>query len=161
MKYGNERGFTFIELMIVLVILGILAGLAVSSLDLLFSKDKLRASTSTVTTSLYTARMKAVNEAEPYGVQFDQAGSGNFLIVRDPEGANEVRGAAYSLEDGIDFSTINFNNWLAIFNEFGQLEKSCLPAGTMTGTIIISNSSVDSTMVEVTVITGRIRETNL
>ena len=159
MKHGNEKGFTFIELMIVLVILGILAGLAIPSLDLLFSKDKLRASTSTVTSSLYVARMKAVNEAEPYGVQFNV--DGLFTIVRDPEGASEIRGAGYKLEDGITFSEVNFEDWLVIFNEFGQLEKSCLPSGEMTGSIIITNGVVDSTMVEVTFITGRIRETNL
>ena len=159
MKQGNEKGFTLVELMIVLVVLGILAGLAVPSLDLIFSKDKLRASTSTVTSSLYVARMKAVNEAEPYGVQFEE--DGLFKIVRDPEGANEIRGAGYNLEEGISFSEINFNDWLVIFNEVGQLEKSCLPSGVLTGTITLTDGIVDSTMVEVTFITGRIRETNL
>ncbi len=159
MKQGNEKGFTMIELLIVLVILGILAGLAVPSLSHLFSKDKLRASTTTVTSSLYVARMKAVNEAEPYGVQFDA--DGLFTIVRDPAGANEIRGAGYNLEEGISFSEINFQNWLVVFNEFGQLEKSCLPSGVLTGTITITNGIIDSTMVEVTFLTGRIRETNL
>ncbi len=159
MKQGNEKGFTMIELLIVLVIIGILAGLAVPSLDLLFSKDKLRSSTSTVTSSLYVARMTAVNKAEPYGVQFDE--DGLFTIVRDPAGANEPRGAGYNLEEGISFSEINFQDWLVIFNEFGQLEKSCLPSGVMTGTIILTNGIIDSTMVEVTFLTGRIRETNL
>lgn len=159
MKQGNEKGFTMVELLIVLVIIGILASLAVPRLDLLFSKDKLRASTSTVTSSLYVARMKAVNEAEPYGVQFDV--DGLFKIVRDPDGANEVRGAGYNLEEGISFSEINFQDWLVIFNEFGQLEKSCLLSGVLTGTIILTNGINDSTMVEVTFLTGRIRETNL
>ena len=159
MKQGNEKGFTMLELLIVLVIIGILAGLAVPSLDLLLSKDKLRASTTTVTSSLYVARMKAVNEAEPYGVQFDV--NGLFTIVRDPEGANEIRGAGFNLEEGISFSEINFLSWLAIFNEFGQLEKSCLPSGVLTGTITLINGIIDSTMVEVTFLTGRIRETNL
>ena len=159
MKQGNEKGFTMIELLIVLVIIGIMAGLAVPRLDLLLSKDKLRASTTTVTSSLYVARMKAVNEAEPYGVQY--AVDGLFTLVRDPEGANEITGAGYNLEEGISFSEINFINWLVIFNEFGQLEKSCLPSGVLTGTITLINGIIDSTLVEVTFLTGRIRETNL
>ncbi|MBN1292558.1 MAG: prepilin-type N-terminal cleavage/methylation domain-containing protein [Candidatus Latescibacteria bacterium] len=161
MMKPNESGFSFVELMIVMVVIGIMAGLAVPSLNLVFKKDKLRTSTATVTASLYTARMKAVNEAEPYGVQFDEGGSGNFYIIRDPEGANEIRGAGYSLESGISISENNFEDWLVIFNEFGQLEKSCLTGGEMTGTIIITNSSIDSTKVELNYLTGRIRERNL
>ena len=106
MKTGNDRGFTFAELLIVMVMLGILAALAIPSLDLVFSKDKLRKSTSTVTSSLYLARMKAVNDSEPYGVQFND--NGDFYLVRDPEGASEIKGATNHLEQGIFFSSINF-----------------------------------------------------
>ena len=162
MKIDRENGFTLVEIMIVMVIIGILVGIATPSLDLYFSRDKLKTSTSTVTSTLYTARMKAINESEPYGVQFDLLGGSNlFYIIRDPEGANEAKGAGYTLENGISFSSMDFVNWLIIFNEFGQLEKSCLPSGTLTGTIIINNGSIDSTKVEVNFLTGRIRETNL
>ncbi|MCE5252046.1 prepilin-type N-terminal cleavage/methylation domain-containing protein [bacterium] len=159
MTAKNVKGFSLVELMIVMVILGIMVTIAIPSLDFVFSKDKLRKSTSTVTASLYTARMKAVNDAEPYGVQFNT--NGDFYLIRDPEGDNEIRGATNHLEDGISFSTITFQNDLVIFNEFGQLKKSCLPSGVYTGQIMVTNGSVDSTMIEITFLTGRIRETNL
>lgn len=157
-KLKNERGFTMIEILIVMVIIAILATLAVPSTKYLFSRDKLRASTTSVTSSLYLARMKAVNDGVPYGVQFNSDGS--FYVERDPLTTPQLVGTPYHLEKGIAFSSNNFVNKFVIFNEYGQLDKTCLPTGTYTGTIVITDGVVDSTKVEVTFLSGRIRETN-
>jgi type II secretion system protein H len=157
-KFGNEHGFTMVELLIVMVILGIMATLAVPSTKYLFSRDKLRASTTSVTSSLYLARMKAVNEGSPYGVQFNN--DGTFYVTSDPLTSPQVVGTAYHLDKGVAFGLNNFVNQLAIFNEYGQLDKTCLPNGIYTGRIVIINGVVDSTKVEVTFLSGRIRETN-
>ncbi len=159
MNSQNEKAFTMVEILIVAVIIGILATLAIPRMDFVFSKDKLRTSTSSVTSYLYMARMKAVNEGEEYGVQFFD--SGTFHVLRDPQGDSEVIGVPNRLEEGITFDEITFEDWLAVFNEFGQLKKSCLSSGNMMGSIILSGDSGDSTKVEVTLITGRIRETNI
>ena len=157
-KFGNERGFTMVEILIVMVILGILATLAVPNTRQLFSKDKLRASTTLVTSSLYLARMKAVNDGVPYGVQFNN--DGTFYVASDPKNSPQIKGSLYRLEKGIAFGSNTFVTRLAIFNEYGQLDKSCLATGNMTGTVVITNGMMDSTKVEVTFISGRIRETN-
>lgn len=161
MKTGNENGFTLVELMIVIVILGVLITIAMPNLGMVFKKNKLQASTSQVTSSLYLARMKAVNDAEPYGVKFNMTEPGDINIIRDPLGDNKVRGATSRLEEGIEFSEITFLSDLVIFNEFGQLDINCLPTGILTGTIIMTNSLEDTTRVDITRLTGRIRETNL
>lgn len=161
MKTGKEKGFTIVELMIVLVIIGILVTVVAPNLDIIFTKNKLQASTSQVTSSLYIARMKAVNDAEPYGVRFNMTEPGDINIIRDPLGVNVVKGATSRLDEGIEFSEITFLDELVIFNEFGQLDKNCLPSGILTGTITITNGLEDSTRVDITRLTGRIRETNL
>ena len=157
-KFHNERGFTMVEIVIVMVIIGVLATLAIPSTKYLFKRDKLRASTTSVTSSLYLARMKAVNEGAPYGVQFND--DGTYYVASDPLTSPQIIGSMYRLEKGITFGSNNFVNKLAIFNEYGQLDKTCLPSGIYTGSVVIANGVIDSTKVEVTFLSGRIRETN-
>ena len=159
MKTKNENGFTLVELMVVLVVIVIMSAIAVPQMDKMFTKNRLRASTTSVTSSLYLARMKSINDGEQYGVQFN-SGEGTYKILKDPYGTAEDFGHEYQLEDEISFNDITFVNDLAVFNEYGQLDKNCLPSGEYTGIIEIVDAEVDTTKVEVTFISGRIRETN-
>jgi len=155
----TERGFTLLELLVVGVLVTILASIAFPRMGFFFSTNRLRTSTSAVTSTLYLARMKAVNDGEDYGVQFHE--DGTMEIVRDPYGTQEVVGSRNRLEEGIEFSEITFIDWLPVFTSFGQLNKECLPSGAMTGYVYLNNDKGDTTRVEVNFITGRIRETNL
>lgn len=159
MKKKNERGFTIVELLIVMVVVGILAAIAIPNFQPLLKKDKLRATTTTVTSTLYLARMKAVNDGKPIGVKFDA--NGRFYVVTSPKTSADRFGVPYKLEEGVEIVSNTFNNGVVIFTERGQLDKSCLPTGTYTGEIVMTDGTVDSTRVEVTFISGRIRETNL
>ncbi len=159
MHTQSEKGFTLVEILIVAAIITVITAIAIPRMGFVFSKNRLRTSTSSVTSSLYLARMSAVNKGENYGVQF--SGDGYIEIVRDPLGVYEVSSITNRIEEGIEFAEITFENWLAVFNSVGQLDKSCLPSGDLIGHVILANDKGDSTIVEVTFITGRIRETNL
>ncbi len=153
----GERGFTLTELLIVMVILGVMAAIAAPNLRPLLSRDKLRASTASVTSSLYMARTRSVNDGARYGVRF--LSTGEFYVVKDPKGSMERFGASYLLDDGISIVRNTFVNDLVIFNEYGQLDRACLPTGSLAGAIVLSNDTTDSTRIEVGFISGRIRET--
>ena len=155
----RERGYTLVEILIVMVIVGIMATLAVPNLQPMFKKDKLRSSTASVTSSLYIARTKSVNDGKPYGVIFQSGG--RFYVVDNPQGTPAWRSKPFILESGVNIVSNTFVNGLPIFNEYGQLDKTCLPSGALTGTIILTAGARDSTRVDVTFISGRIRETNL
>jgi len=160
MKINREGGFTLLELMMVGVIITILAAIVMPRMDFIFSKDELRSSTTTVTSSLYLARMKAVNDGAMYGVQFDE--NGTIQVVSNPMSTQDALGPQNHIEDGVIFGEITFADYLVVFNEFGQLDPSCIEGtGAYTGYIYMYNDIGDSTRVEVTMVTGRIRETNL
>lgn len=158
MILANEKGFTLLEMMLIVFLIGILGAIAVPRLEPLFSRNKLRGSTSSVTTTLYLTRMKAINEGTNHGVEFFE--DGTFGIVRDPFGTPEVIGASYRLDEGILFAEVSFVNWIAVFTEQGQLDKNCLFEGEMLGVIRITDGSADTTRVEITLISGRIKEFN-
>jgi Tfp pilus assembly protein FimT len=149
-----------IEMFFVAVIIGIMAVMAIPRMDFMWDKNSLRTNTTEVTSSLYHARTKSVNDGEEYGVQFD-AETGEYSVVSDPFGTPTTVGSVNQLEDGILFAEITFENDMAVFNSFGQLDKDCLPSGDFTGSVIMMNEIGDSTQVDVTYLTGRIREKNL
>lgn len=158
MTFSQDRGFTLMELLVTMIIIGLLGAIAAPNLNRVFSKNKLRGDTTSVTTSLYMARLKAINDGEPYGLKFNDDGS--YQLYRDPYEDNEETGVLEQLEDGLFFTEVNFNDQLAVFNEQGGLDKLCLPEGTWTGQVMITDGTSDSTKVEVTFLSGRIRETN-
>ena len=106
----------------------------------------------------YLARMKAVNDGQEYGVKFYTNGA--IDIIRDPYGSYEVLSPTNRIEDGITFIDITFNDRLAVFNSFGQLNKNCLPGSNLTGYVMLANDKGDTTQVEIALVTGRIKETN-
>jgi len=102
--------------------------------------------------------MNAINTGLPSCVEFFE--DGTFHIFVDSLGTKIVKGNPYKLEDGISFGEVTFKDWIAVFTDNGGLDKNCLGTGETVGKVTITQGLSDTTKVEVTLLSGRIRETN-
>ena len=66
-----SKGFTLIEVMVVVIIFGLLSALAAPSFQRAYASTKFRAGERMVTSSLRKARSYAVTNKVPFGVHFD------------------------------------------------------------------------------------------
>jgi len=71
MRIRGENGFTMIELLIVVVIIGIIAGLAVPNFAGAIQKIRWRSSATDITKALRLARSSAIAKNAQFGVQVD------------------------------------------------------------------------------------------
>ena len=78
-----KAGFTLLELMVVLLVIGIVAGVGGLALNNQIPKYKLRGDTRTIVSTLMLARMKATQSGVQYAVRFN---------MDDPQGYDLQRG---------------------------------------------------------------------
>jgi len=72
MKIKNHFGFTMMELMIVVVIIGVLAGLAAPHFTEAIQRIRWRGTAGDITKALRLARSSAIAQNGQFGVNFDQ-----------------------------------------------------------------------------------------
>lgn len=80
----NSKGFTLLELMVLVAIIGILAGLATSYLN--NSRFRLRAAARDIVSQVQNARIKALETGDTWAVQFDTSGIPSYRIMSCPDG---------------------------------------------------------------------------
>ena len=84
--FRNARGFTLLELLLVIVLLGILAGLASLQIAPLLSRTRLDGGARQVATDLQAVRMKAIAQNRAFRVTF-RPDTRDYVVDRDEDGA--------------------------------------------------------------------------
>lgn len=151
----DERGFSMMEMMIVLVLIGLMASLAVPSWLEQMPRLETQAEVREVVAKMREARSLAISRKEPTGLSFN-GGNGTWTVFLDNNPADNVHSSSDSamstgsLGTRVLVSYNGFNNQDVVFNPDGSAVQSgavCLNAE--------DNSAVYT--VDVLASTGRVR----
>ncbi len=154
--FKNDRGVTMMEIMIVTVVVGLLAALAVPNFDGAIKKMKFNNFGSSMVSAFRQARATAVSTQKPYGVYFNTTEQ-KIITFCD---MTDIGANSYSVGDSIvrvdtidvklDYIGTSFPNQTVVFNPDGT--------ASMTGDVFVygsSGSAYQSFSVSITAGSGR------
>ncbi len=113
---GIRSGFTLLEVMLVLGVLAVFAGMTVPSVMRMFGQQKLTGSAERVRSAIASTRIRAIESGIIYQFCCETNGSRYVVVPFEPDHANSQQGggatllsrAAGRLPAGIVFSSVNF-----------------------------------------------------
>ena len=117
--FRTRSGFTLLEVLLVLGVLAVFAGMTVPSVMRMFGQQKLTSSAERVRSAIASTRIRAIESGIIYQFCCETNGSRYVVVPFEPDHANSQAGgqgggatllsrAAGSLPTGIVFSSINF-----------------------------------------------------
>jgi len=143
LKTNRRRGFTLIELMVVVVTIGILAAMAGPMFARIVPRLKTRGEARNMLNMIRTAKSRAISENSQYGVYFDINNRSYTLFKDTVNPAN----ASYDNGDSIVSGPVNLDPNAVYVST--SLTNNCivmLPTGaaSQSGNLIVNSSRGDS-----------------
>lgn len=126
-----SAGFTMLEMMIIIVIIGILAAIAVPSFSTIIPKLEVRAQARATLNYIRQARSRAISEGTQYGVHLDAA-NGEYFLFKDTvnpaqmtyhPGDSIVVGPEL-IDPDVNLVASTFANNTVIFQQTGRASQS-------------------------------------
>ena len=134
-----SRGFTLIEMMIVIVLLAILASLAVPSFRAIIANTKIRATGQAILDGMQLARGEAIRLNER--VQFVLATDSGWSVITNGGTTLQTRSAGDG-SDGISITVTPANATKVTFNPLGRIVTNADASATLTQIDIDISTSV-------------------
>ena len=97
----NNKGFSLIELIVIIAIMGVLVGGASLGIGLVFSKDAMKCATR-LNDSIYDARANSMYKSGKFELSIDNSGSANVATVSQTDVTPIISDTVYL--DGVDSS---------------------------------------------------------
>lgn len=136
-----RRGFSLVELAVVLTIMGIMAAVAVPRLSASISKARVKAATQRVIADLEQAKATAIAKSQPMTIAFGATG---YTIAGIRSLDRFTRDTAVSLAEdpyGVELSKVDFDGAQSVtFDMYGVPNSGgslCLSAGGLTTTLSV------------------------
>ena len=161
MKRYNRKGFTLIEMMTTIVIVGIIASMAVPRFMIAYERMEFRSANKEITSSLRLARSLAISNKEIYGVNFDPQSLSILIFKKDTA---STAFSTYEVADSL-VRTDSFSNIFSTINtDFVGNTISFRPNGSAIytgGGNIVSMTNTDEMVgiaqINILASTGRIK----
>lgn len=153
----KERGFTIIEVMIVMVIIGVIAAMSIGSFDRFIKRQKLKIEARDLISDLRLTRSYAVSHKDQYGIYFD-LNNQQYVLFKDL-----VNPSSYTYDYGDSvLKTNSISDMLYFWWTFPNDAVVYLPSGSASssGQVYIFNMEIyEYFMADVLGSTGRARLT--
>ena len=166
-KLNSQKGFTLIELMTTVVIIGVIATMAVPKFESSFEKIKYNSANRDIVSILKLARSKAISDKAPYGVYFDQDNTTMTLFkdIVSPElyefndGDEVIK--SDTLSGDMEYLNTNLDNGAVIFISNGSSKfLSSSTSGAEIYTMKYSELTIGTQVHNILAATGRIKSTS-
>ena len=151
--YSKQSGFTLIEMMIVIGLLSVLAGIAVPNFLSYLPKHRLNGAARQVMGDLMRARMQAVSQNNEFKVFFDLSSNNHeYKILDDDNNDGNI-----DVDEWIQIKDIQSEYFDVTFSNV-TADPIFHPRGTASGaTITLSNPAVSTDVNVAIAMTGRVK----
>jgi len=154
---NREAGFSLMELIVVIALIGLLAGVGLPAMQEWLDRYRVRTAADELASMIQLQRMRAVSQNTDFSIDFDEDAGTYTLYEGNAATGTALEVQARRLPSGVEFSgdadPVNVPSDEMIFHSDGSLNNSTATVDT----IYVSNGLGDIFFLSINRSTGRVR----